>query len=107
MFDQSFSLVHLLTFFFIGTIFGRRLLLLFIPEKIWKDYTTKRLLASLPEIRHQIDKFEKVDWSTTRFISVMNSDVGVVGMLCNNKNGQGESETKVYLKNFDGHWEQI
>ena len=107
MFDQNFSLVYLLAFFFIGAIFGRRILLIFIPEQVWKDYTVKRLLATLPEIRRQIDKFEKVDWSTTRFISVMNSDVGVVGMVCNNKNDQGESETKVYLKNFNGRWEQI
>lgn len=107
MFDQNFSLAHLLAFFFIGAIFGRRILLLFTPEQVWKDYTAKRLLATLPEIRRQIDKFEKVDWSTTRFVSVMNSDVGVVGVICNNKNDQGESETKAYLKNFNGRWEQI
>ena len=107
MFDQNFSLAHLLAFFFIGAIFGRRILLLFISDRVWKDYTVKRLLATLPEIRLQIDKFEKVDWSTTRFISVMSSDVGVVGVICNNKNDQGESETKTYLKNFDGRWEQI
>ena len=107
MFDQNFSLYHLLAFFFIGAIFGRRILLLLIPERVWKDYTARRLLATLPEIRRQIDKFEKVDWSTTRFVSVMNSDVGVVGVVCNNKNDQGESETKAYLKNFNGRWEQI
>lgn len=107
MFDQNFSLVYLLAFFFIGAIFGRRILLLFIPEQVWKNYTVRRLLATLPEIRRQIDKFEKVDWSATRFVSVMNSDVGVVGVICNNKNDKGESETKVYLKNFNGRWEQI
>ena len=37
----------------------------------------------------------------------MNSNVGVVGVVCNNKNDQGESETKAYLKNFNGRWEQI
>jgi hypothetical protein len=43
---------------------------------------------------------------TSEFITLMNL-VGVVGMVCNNKNDQGESETKVYLKNFNGRWEQI
>lgn len=107
MFDQNFSLPHLLTFFFIGAVFGRRILVLLTPERVWKNYTIRRLLATLPEIRRQIDKFEKVDWSTTRFISVMNSDVGVIGVICNNKNDKGESETRTYVKNFNGRWEQI
>ena len=107
MSDQNYSLTHLLTFFFIGAIFGRRIFMLFVPEKIWIGYTASRLLSTLPEIRRQIDKFEKVDWSTARFISVMNSNVGIVGVVCNSKNDQGESETKAYLKNFNGRWEEI
>lgn len=107
MFDQLYSLSHLLAFFLLGTLFGRRILLMLVPEHVWKRYTAKRLLDSLPEIRRQIDRFEKVDWSNSRFISVMNSDVGVVGVICNNKNDKGEPETKAYLKNFNGRWEQI
>ena len=107
MFDQLYSLSHLLAFFLLGTLFGRRILLMMVPELFWKHYTAKRLLVSLPEIRRQIDELEKVDWSTTRFISVMNSDVGIVGVICNNKNDKGEPETKAYLKNFNGRWEQI
>ena len=105
--DQDFPLSVAVAFFFLGTMFGRRMLLLIIPEQIWKNYTVSRLMASLPEIRSQIDKFDKVDWMNTRYISVMNSDVGVVGVVCNNQDDKGQQETKVYLKNFNGRWEQI
>lgn len=107
MVEQGIPLSVGLLLFLIGGVCGRKILSIFIPLKVRRRKLAEHVYNSLPEIRHEIERVKRVDWSKTKYVSVVTDLGAVVGFIHCGEGEDGVHVTEVFLKPDGSYWERI